>query len=86
MIYEMVEPFGDRRGDIQAGMVSASIWNVQRTKESDKIWNPSDFIPKWNPEPAKPTQTPEEAMAIFLGIQAAQNAIVAAQQQNGLAR
>ena len=71
MVYESIEPFGDRRGDIQAGMICALLANLNRTKESDKLYGPMDFIPKWEEPPVK-QQTVEEQVNIMQLIQAMQ--------------
>lgn len=76
MLYEQVEPFGDRRGDVHAGMVSAAIFNQHRTNHNDKFWTPPDFMPKWEAEPEKPPQTVEEQLEMMLLIQQVQNASV----------
>jgi hypothetical protein len=46
MIYDKLEPFGDSRGDIQAGIISASVYNSQGGNKG-KAYSPSDFIPKF---------------------------------------
>jgi hypothetical protein len=75
MLYESIEPFGDRRGDIQASVVASTIANVNRS-EKTKPYTVSDFLPTWEPKPEPKQQTPEDAMAVFLALQASQNAIV----------
>ncbi len=78
-IYESIEPFGERRADMQAGMVCAAIYNQHRTKDSDRFWTYLDFIPQWDPKP-EVRQSPEEQLNMFLAIQTQQNAIVAARE------
>lgn len=75
MVYESIEPFGDRRADIQAAMICAMLANCQRTKTTDKIWTTADFMPEWERKPAA-QQTEEQQMKIWLSIQATQNATV----------
>lgn len=78
MILEQIEPFGDRRGDIQTGQLLAMLANTNRTKKSDKVFGPLDFIPNWEPVPqAAHTQTPEEQMDTMFLLQKIQNARVA---------
>ncbi len=43
MAYEQVEPFGDARGDLQAGVVASTIANVNRGKRA-KSYKPQDFL------------------------------------------
>lgn len=76
--FEQMEPFADRRGDIQAGIIAAMIANSHRTKSTDKIFGPKDFIPDWDPAPPK-EQTPEQQMQMMRLIQQVQNARVEAE-------
>lgn len=75
MVYEGIEPFGDRRGDVQAAVVSSTIANVNRSKPSDRLFTVADFMPEWEPKPVV-RQTPQEQLAMMLMIQSAQNAKV----------
>ena len=71
MVYEQMEPFGDRRGDLQAAIISSTI--ARSFGNADVT--PNDFLPKWDVrKSATVQQTPEEQFAIMLAIQAAQNA------------
>lgn len=72
MIYESIEPFGDRRGDIQAGMICAVLANIHRG-EKTKPYTLTDFVHNWEPQPIR-QQTPEEQLQFMLMIQATQNA------------
>lgn len=57
MAYERIAgPLGPDRGDYQAGVIAATIANVNRKKNSRK-YRPADFIPRWMREAAK---TPEQ--------------------------
>lgn len=72
-LLEQIEPFGDRRADVGAAMICATIANVNRG-EKTKPYQTTDFIPRWDPpSPARP-QTPEDQLQFMLMIQAAQNA------------
>lgn len=75
MIMESMEPFGDRRGDVQASMICSTIANTQRTKKSDKVWGPNDFMPKWDRPPVK-EQTVDEQVEMLTLLQEFQNASV----------
>jgi hypothetical protein len=79
MLYEQLEPFGDRRGDVQAGVIAATIANVNRSKSTDRYFKPTDFIPDWEPKPVV-QQTPEQIFNIMKIIQKRQNAIVEARR------
>lgn len=51
--YDALEPFGERREDLRAGIVAAAIMNVNRSKKSDKVWAPQDFILEFSRETEK---------------------------------
>lgn len=72
MVYESIEPFGDRRGDIQAAMICAMLANCQRSKTTDKIWAIADFMPEWERKP-EVRKTPEQQLEMMLMIQGLQN-------------
>ncbi len=65
------EPFGDTRGDVQAGIVAATVANMAgrtRTQQSGAA-SPSDFVPKWSTgevEGAKPVEI--DPLAFFNAI------------------
>ncbi len=44
--FDQVEPFGDRRGDLQAGVVAATVANVNRAKGA-RAYNVTDFVPEY---------------------------------------
>jgi hypothetical protein len=41
--YSMIEPFGEERADLRAGIIAATIANVNR-KKGRKPYKPSDFM------------------------------------------
>lgn len=45
--YSSIEPFGEERADLRAGVIAAMIANVNRGKKSDKVWSPQDFVLKF---------------------------------------
>lgn len=48
MAYYQMEPFGPERGDLQAGIVAATVANVNRdTKKQKKPYSAQDFMPKF---------------------------------------
>lgn len=76
MIYERLEPFGDLRSDIQAGIIASTFANIHRGKD-DPPYSAVDFMPRFmKPEPEP--QTPEQQLKIMLALQAVANA-----QHNG---
>lgn len=63
MAYDQMEPFGDMRGDLQAGIIASTIANFAG-KISKKEVNPSDFMP-FLVKPQEPvTNTMESAEAL----------------------
>lgn len=56
-----MEPWGTDIDDWRAGIVAATIANVNRDeKKRRKPYTPQDFIPEWDRQPETKTQTPEE--------------------------
>lgn len=45
MAFSILEPFGFDIDMLPAGIISASIYNSRRTKESQRYFEPSDFMP-----------------------------------------
>lgn len=71
MILENIEPFGERGDYLRAGIIAATIANVNRGKDQP-AYSPLDFMPVIKePEPA---QTAEEISAMMRMIQLAQEA------------
>lgn len=51
MAYYTIEPFGVERGDLQAGLVAAAIYNVHRDpKRRRQPFTPADFLLEFPPE------------------------------------
>lgn len=46
--YDRIEPFGPERGDLRAGIVAATVANVNRGK-GQKPFSPTDFMPDFRP-------------------------------------
>lgn len=59
MVYYELEPFGEERADLRAGIISSTIANANRSKNS-RVYKPVDFIPKFD----KPKQTWQEQLQI----------------------
>jgi hypothetical protein len=60
--YHSLDPIGGTRGDLQAGIISSTIANVNRGKSS-KAFSPIDFMPIVN---EKEEQTEEDMKAIMM--------------------
>ena len=43
--YFSIYPFSEYRADYRNGLIASSIYNVNRSKSTDKLFNPTDFIP-----------------------------------------
>ena len=63
MAYAQVEPFGEERADLRAGIVASTIANVWRSS-GQKVLKPSDFMPKFEPQRQL---TNDELAAVFKG-------------------
>ena len=73
-LYEKLEPFGDLRGDLQAGVIAATMVNLKLPRDRQAV-SPEQFMPTWDwtVKPSAPSMNPEEQLAMMLSIQAAQN-------------
>jgi hypothetical protein len=74
MIFDSIEPFGDRRADIHIGIIRATLANLfARKNESSPVFQPEDMTPKFGPQPERPAQTPEQMkMAMMMLMEASQ--------------
>ncbi len=74
-MYEQLEPFGDLRGDLQAGVVASTLVNL-KLKPGASPLTPDKFFPKidWKRKEAVKQMSPEEQLAAWNLIIAAQNA------------
>lgn len=55
MAYSTLEPWGQDRDDLRAGIVAATIANANRGK-NQKPYKPSDFMPSFEPETEEQAQ------------------------------
>jgi hypothetical protein len=62
LAYYSLEPFGEERADLRAGIVASVVNNRWRGK-GEKALSPIDFMPYTEEH----TQTAEEQMALFQG-------------------
>ena len=75
MAYDSVEPFGEDRADLRAGIIASQIVNVHLSK-GQRATVPADFMPDFDPKP-KPAQSQREMAAVMGQLMAKQNAYVA---------
>lgn len=45
--YDRISPIGPERGDLQAAIVAAAVFNARRRKSSDRYVQPETFMPKF---------------------------------------
>ena len=63
--YYSLEPWGEERADLRAGMIAAVIAETNRDKKKrHKPYTPADFMPDFDKPPPQP-QTPEDQAAIL---------------------
>lgn len=48
--YSSIEPFGEERADLRAGIVASAVLNANRSKSTDKVWSAQDFLMKFGKE------------------------------------
>lgn len=54
MAYYELEPFGEERADLRAGIIASTVANVNRAK--GKAYQPQDFMPKFGRRGARSWQ------------------------------
>ena len=64
MAFYELEPFGDVRADLRAGMIASPLLNIQLSKNAKRT-SPSDWI--YQSDPSEP-QTPEQMKMILKGL------------------
>lgn len=62
LAYHGLEPFGEERDDLRAGIVASTIANVNRGKRA-KAYKPEDFMPKFDSHSKQ--QTPDQMKAVL---------------------
>lgn len=66
MGYYLLDPWGGERGDLQAGIVAATMANVNRdAKKQPKPYQPGDFIPQYGPKPPQTLEEQKRMVEIF---------------------
>lgn len=58
MAFDAIEPLGYRRGDLQTGIIAATIANVNRSADTPP-YKASDFMPDFDKPPPEPQTTHE---------------------------
>ena len=71
MAYAGLEPFGEERADLRAGIVASTVANAARDPKTQREpFTPYEFMPKY--ETTEPTeQTPEQMLSIVEMLNAA---------------
>jgi hypothetical protein len=55
LVYYSLEPFGDERADLRAGIVASTVANsVRDPKRQAKPFEPRQFMPRFEDEPDEP--------------------------------
>jgi len=71
LAYYQIEPWGEERGDVRAGIIASTIANVNRNpKQRRKPYSPKDFMPVYD-KPPKRQQSTEEMLRMAEMITAA---------------
>lgn len=65
MAYFRLEPFGERRADLRAGIIASTVANAHKAKDS-RPYKPQDFMPDFEQGTDE-----DEAAALFAKAQAA---------------
>lgn len=69
MAYDLVEPIGEYRADLRAGIVASTVANVNRPK-GRRAYSPEDFMPRFREQ----KQTVADMHAAFRAFAEAHNA------------
>ena len=70
--YYQIEPWGEERADLRAGIIASTIANVNRGK-GQKAFMPSDFMPDFDRKPKQP-MSDEQMFAVMTQFTAQHNA------------
>lgn len=63
MAYERMEPWGEGRADLRAGIVASAVFNSQRASGDAPVLQPSEFMPRFGEQEEAKDLTPEEISA-----------------------
>lgn len=62
--YYRIDPFGDERADLRAGIIASTVANVHATKKSQQL-KPADFMPDFEPPKRQSTKEMIDVMRKF---------------------
>lgn len=62
--YDLIDPFGNERGDFQAGVIASNVI-APYLKKGAKAPKPGDFMPKFDERFVARRQTPKEMLDVF---------------------
>jgi len=75
MAYFKLEPFGEDRADLRAGIIASTIANVHRdSKKRRKPYTPQDFMPKFEQKKVDHATLAEKIKAVFRMLKELQDA------------
>lgn len=63
LAYFQLEPWGEERADLRAGIVASTIANVNRPAKRKQAYAPKDFMPRFGAEPEDAETTALRLMA-----------------------
>lgn len=63
--YGNIEPFGEERADLRAGIVASTIANCHRDPSKGKAFQAGDFMPRFEPDAAKGKRISGEDWAAY---------------------
>ena len=73
--YSETDPIGSWRADWRAALVSATLYNVNRAKRTDKQVQPTDLMPKFEPRSAATGTRGNQTMRTVQGWNAFKSAV-----------
>ena len=65
-VYNRLNPIGPRRTDLGFAILAAQILNARRTKASDPLADPKDFLPTFYTSPIVERRKMEQQVAQFM--------------------
>lgn len=70
MAFDRIEPFGDRRTDLNFALIRTQMANMMRSKDQP-AYKLDEFMLRFDHDPDKPKQTPERILSIMKMLAAA---------------
>lgn len=68
MAYFQIEPFGEDRADLRAGIIASTIYAMNKGK-GGRAMSPADFMPKFDTKPTNSAELQAKLDALFVGMQ-----------------